>query len=141
MNPAPFAPFAPFGEQSTGHRVRVEGDLYHGRIPDGAVYVGRAAPGIKRSPFANPYPWRRYGLDESLRLYVDHLIEHPALVALAREQLAGRVLACWCKLDQPCHADILFAIANGSEWVNPSPGARAYPSAHSAPHIQGDPRE
>jgi len=28
------------------------------------------------------------------------------------EQLRGRNLACWCKLDQPCHADVLLDLAN-----------------------------
>lgn len=27
--------------------------------------------------------------------------------------LRGKNLACWCKLDQPCHADILLELANG----------------------------
>lgn len=26
--------------------------------------------------------------------------------------LRGRDLACWCPLDQPCHADVLLEIAN-----------------------------
>jgi hypothetical protein len=30
-----------------------------------------------------------------------------------REKLAGHNLACWCPLDQPCHADVLLEIANG----------------------------
>jgi len=29
--------------------------------------------------------------------------------------LAGRDLACWCPLDQPCHADVLLEIANAPE--------------------------
>ena len=29
-----------------------------------------------------------------------------------RTQLRGKNLACWCDLDQPCHADILLEIAN-----------------------------
>jgi hypothetical protein len=29
-----------------------------------------------------------------------------------RSALAGRDLACWCPLDQPCHADVLLEIAN-----------------------------
>jgi hypothetical protein len=29
-----------------------------------------------------------------------------------RANLAGRDLACWCALDQPCHADVLLALAN-----------------------------
>lgn len=31
----------------------------------------------------------------------------------ARAELAGYDLACWCPLDQPCHADVLLEIANG----------------------------
>lgn len=27
--------------------------------------------------------------------------------------LRGKNLACWCPLDQPCHADVLLEIANG----------------------------
>jgi len=29
-----------------------------------------------------------------------------------RTELRGKNLACWCKLDQPCHADVLLQIAN-----------------------------
>src|SRR5450756_447272 len=32
-----------------------------------------------------------------------------------RAELAGRDLACWCPLDQPCHADVLLEIANAPE--------------------------
>ena len=35
---------------------------------------------------------------------------HP--VEAARSELRGKNLACWCSLDQPCHADILLEIAN-----------------------------
>jgi len=28
------------------------------------------------------------------------------------EQLRGKNLACWCRLDQPCHADVLLDLAN-----------------------------
>jgi hypothetical protein len=27
-------------------------------------------------------------------------------------ELRGKNLACWCPLDQPCHADVLLEIAN-----------------------------
>lgn len=29
--------------------------------------------------------------------------------------LAGKDLACWCPLDQPCHADVLLELANAME--------------------------
>jgi hypothetical protein len=90
--------------------VRVEGNFFHGRVPEGSVYVGRAAPGLKASPFGNPYPVKRHGLDESRRLYrelLGDMAEH------VQENLAGCDLACWCPLDAPwCHADDLLLIAN-----------------------------
>lgn len=35
-----------------------------------------------------------------------------AFAASAKAQLAGKDLACWCPLDQPCHADVLLRLAN-----------------------------
>jgi hypothetical protein len=35
----------------------------------------------------------------------------PALVDAVRHELAGRVLACWCPPDAPCHGDLLLALA------------------------------
>jgi hypothetical protein len=32
---------------------------------------------------------------------------------MARQELRGMNLACWCKAGLPCHADVLLAIANG----------------------------
>lgn len=30
----------------------------------------------------------------------------------ALDELRGKDLACWCPLDQPCHADVLLEMAN-----------------------------
>jgi hypothetical protein len=38
--------------------------------------------------------------------------DNEALVAAARAELRGKNLACWCKIGEPCHADILLEIAN-----------------------------
>jgi hypothetical protein len=35
----------------------------------------------------------------------------PSLEEIRRE-LGGKNLACWCQLDQPCHADVLLDLAN-----------------------------
>lgn len=32
--------------------------------------------------------------------------------ARIRRELAGKNLACWCPLDQACHADVLLELAN-----------------------------
>lgn len=39
---------------------------------------------------------------------------HPDMTAAIRAELAGHDLACWCPLDQPCHADVLLELANGN---------------------------
>lgn len=36
----------------------------------------------------------------------------PTFRKLAQSALRGKDLACWCRLDQPCHADVLLEIAN-----------------------------
>lgn len=35
--------------------------------------------------------------------------------ATALLDLRGKNLACWCRLDAPCHADVLLQLANESE--------------------------
>ena len=34
------------------------------------------------------------------------------LIEEARSELAGHDLLCWCRLDQPCHADIWIELSN-----------------------------
>lgn len=41
--------------------------------------------------------------------------ERDVLPRLDLTPLRGRDLACWCPLDQPCHADVLLSIANGGD--------------------------
>lgn len=106
----------------SARRVKVTGDLYHGRVPDGAVYVGRAAPGLSGSRYANPHrvgrPCLRCGVvhDQAAAVvaYVRELARRPEVVADVRRELAGRDLACWCRTG-PCHAEVLARVANGEE--------------------------
>ena len=42
------------------------------------------------------------------RVDVDGLVHHERYLG----DLRGRDLACWCALDQPCHADVLLELAN-----------------------------
>lgn len=88
-------------------RVRVQGDLYHPVVPPGAVYVGRQGFGLRRSPWANPFSLRKHDRAEALRLYRQWLVEQPALVDRARRELTGKRLACWCRVEDACHADVL----------------------------------
>ena len=76
------------------------------RKPAGAVYVGRP------TRWGNPYRVDELGRQEAVARYAAHLAADPALAAEARSALAGRDLLCWCPLDEPCHADVLLAVAN-----------------------------
>ncbi|MBK5910086.1 hypothetical protein CCR85_01080 [Rhodothalassium salexigens] len=83
------------------------------RMPVGAVYVGRP------TRWGNPYEGvDRASADHAMlvRLYREYIArpEQAGLREAARRELRGRDLACWCPLDQPCHADVLLALANGS---------------------------
>jgi hypothetical protein len=96
-------------------RVKVGGDLFHGRVPEGAVYVGRATPGLRRSPYSNLFTVNRSGLAEALRRYRAYLDEHPELVERARRELRGHDLACWCPLpaegeEDRCHGAISLEV-------------------------------
>ncbi|MEI9938642.1 MAG: DUF4326 domain-containing protein [Pseudomonadota bacterium] len=36
----------------------------------------------------------------------------PFTIDQVRRSLRGKNLACWCPLDEPCHADVLLEVAN-----------------------------
>ncbi|MDD9738470.1 DUF4326 domain-containing protein [Marinovum sp. SP66] len=58
----------------------------------------------------------REGRQEAVDLFEKWLAkpgEGAAFAASAKVQLRGRDLACWCPLDQPCHADVLLKLVNG----------------------------
>ena len=38
--------------------------------------------------------------------------ESPPSIEEIQSELRGKNLACFCKLDQPCHADVLLSLAN-----------------------------
>ena len=71
------------------------------RMPAGAVYVSRP------SKWGNPFTVEAFGRQKAVELY-----ERCALPHLPIEELRGKDLACWCPLDQPCHADVLLKVAN-----------------------------
>ena len=67
------------------------------------------------SPWGNPF---HLGVDgdraRCVALYRDALGggEFGFTTTDVRRELAGRDLACWCPLDEPCHADVLLEVAN-----------------------------
>lgn len=51
---------------------------------------------------------------QAYRTHTEFLKSHGHLMTqtLARADLRGKNLACWCPLDKLCHADVLLEIAN-----------------------------
>lgn len=107
------------------------------RMPEGAQYVGRPGPWgnpISFMDVGEQYPslndhqvatlivrdfkvlvdrgrlafpnWR---FADGTRGPVEWTYPSPGRI---RAELAGHDLACWCPLDQPCHADVLLELAN-----------------------------
>jgi len=76
------------------------------RMPADAVYVGRPTKWGNRWKVGDDMP-----LTQSLHNYTAWLLNDPDAPDVA--ELKGKDLACWCSLDQPCHADVLLALANG----------------------------
>lgn len=107
-------------------------------MPENTVYVGR--PSKWGNPFrAYSEPKYQMVVDDRTSTVKDMVLERPtpenqrAMTAKAvelfalhigplglyeidrselRAELAGKNLACWCPLDQPCHADVLLELAN-----------------------------
>jgi hypothetical protein len=54
------------------------------------------------------------GRAEAVRRYRDDLFAGRLGITIedARRELRGRDLACYCPLDETCHADVLLEVAN-----------------------------
>lgn len=102
-------------------------------MPEGAIYVGR--PTKWGNPFVpgrvvswNRAGWLmrvtgtpdgRYG-ERCIQDVSDAVETYRQFMAVRAdrtdffEPLRGKDLACWCPLDQPCHADVLLELANAA---------------------------
>lgn len=100
-------------------------------MPENTVYVGRP------SCWGNPYTIEGAreagyrGTDDELREFCVEMFSrdwretmrsatqhprHPYMPfgkPIYLGPLKGKNLACWCRLDQPCHADVLLRLVNG----------------------------
>lgn len=78
-------------------------------IPADAIYVGR--PSVWGNPFKLGRDGDRDTVIEKFRVWLEN---KPDIQAAIRRELGGKDLVCFCA-PQPCHADVLLAIANPSE--------------------------
>lgn len=81
------------------------------RKPEYAVVVARPSCWGNPYPVAAPTPEAHCAAVDAFRtdLLAGVL---PYGVDDVRRALAGRDLACWCRPDLPCHADVLLEVAN-----------------------------
>jgi hypothetical protein len=111
-------------------------------MPEGAVYVGRPSKWgnpYRVQPMADGDGWRYRGngttawsADDdhqwskteasarAVEAFRERLLPGSIKWRNIQVELAGRDLACWCPLDQPCHADVLLEIATGGRPVTPT---------------------
>jgi Domain of unknown function (DUF4326) len=76
-------------------------------LPTEAVVVTRP------TKWGNPHPLS-LGRAEAVRRYRDDLLAGRLAVTVddVERELRDRDLACYCRLDEPCHADVLLEVAN-----------------------------
>ena len=82
------------------------------KMPANAIYVGRP------TVWGNPYVvgsqlmnGETLTAEKAVALYEQHLADNFSEGDI-RHCLHDKDLACWCALDEPCHADVLLRIAN-----------------------------
>lgn len=83
------------------------------KMPDNTVYVGRP------TKWGNPYfahdtngAGKPIGPSGAVMMYQNFLQLDAEYLYEDMKELKGKNLACFCPLDQPCHADILLELAN-----------------------------
>lgn len=74
------------------------------KMPENTIYVGRG------SKWGNPFTFANSGnIHPAMRFACE------VAPLLDASPLRGKNLACWCNLDQECHADTLLDLANKNE--------------------------
>lgn len=98
------------------------------RLPEGAVIVDRT------TPWSNPFVVAEHGTAQACVDLYRFVIGQPGMLCIAGKgidaaqierqksarahlvkhlaELRGKDLCCRCRLDRPCHADVLLELAN-----------------------------
>lgn len=76
---------------------------WHGKVPSGAVYIGRGMPGIPASPYANPFKG-----PNAAEQYRTKVLAEPEMLAGIVEYVGDNDVACWCRPDRYCHGDVIL---------------------------------
>ena len=103
---------APSGSSEPPRRLRLS-RARGWRKPPGTVVVARPSRWGNPYRIGDPHPDHGGAMTraEAVGLFRRDVEQDDDLREQARRDLAGRHLACWCPLDEPCHADVLLEIA------------------------------
>ncbi len=96
--------------------VRIQRSRQHKQIsPNGLpiLYVGRP------TKYGNPFQvscqstleFRKIQIEKYYQMILNNVWTEPTIRTL-KQELKGKNLSCWCKISEPCHADVLLQIAN-----------------------------
>lgn len=85
---------------------------WRGGATGGYVYRVRPEPSVAH--FRQVYGTEREAAERAVALYRFNIEERIEFGSIWLDDLRGRDLACWCPLDQPCHADVLLELANAA---------------------------
>jgi Domain of unknown function (DUF4326) len=91
------------------------------RLPEGAVSVARPTKwgnpyrigGSVDFPYSEVFGSTVRDRAHAVEIFTMYARIRSGYAMLARHELAGKDLACWCPLTEPCHADVLLEVANG----------------------------
>lgn len=116
---------APFGAPDTAAPKRIQLRRTKGwRKPEGAIVVARPSkwgnPWVLCDPFKHcDHEYCEPVVELVISHYRAGVLGYPEFgdppvpdAATVRRELRGHDLACWCPLDEPCHADVLLELAN-----------------------------
>lgn len=86
------------------------------KLPPNTIYVGRP------SKWGNPYQVKNGDIESAVRTFRSEIEwylsgkgcsqKKTEQIKKELEKLRGKNLACWCPLNQSCHADVLLELAN-----------------------------
>lgn len=93
------------------------------RMPSNTVYVGRP------TKWGNPFNWVTIGSKAKAQLLYRKWLNNELsdseckqygvdrekgieIAEMAKRELRGKDLTCWCSLDEPCHCEVLLEVGN-----------------------------
>ena len=89
-------------------RIRLLGNLYNPIVPAGAISI------VRPGRFGNPFKVIDGDATNAVKLFEEALLSGKLKFTLTevKEKLGGKDLACWCKVGEICHGDVLLKYAN-----------------------------